>query len=368
MKKKMLVSIGIFAVIFILMLTLFLSGKLTAGKTAKASVIPKYLKNYTSEEEYLFALRQEDFETLVEEIKAIDPSQPYSTLTYYAAVLQEKCADVSEETLRELYHSAGNAVYFKMLLLEIYGNGKRPILLDYDMLEEELLDSQTPPALQAGILDYLSHPQTYGESDQFLVTLGDLLNTAKDETLRSNTLKEIFYRDPETAIKTIDAYLEKYEGGALEGNIRTALSLKGESLKNGSEEEISGFLSLCDEILQKTSDVDAICAALLPIHTRDVLLYILNNEKIDSVMKGNFVYHNYEILSEIAKEPVTEETVRTITYAMQQTPLLEMEPDINTMIQSNADFFGQNTELLDLLNETLAFIKENGIHEWGIAS
>ena len=148
-----------------------------------------------SEEDLLSALRQMDLDTLVAEIKAAYPSKPYGALVYHAAVLQEKCAGLSEQDLRALYGDAGDAVYLKMLLLEIYGNGERPILLDYDMLEEELLDPQTNEALAAGILGYLSHPQTYGESERFISTLEKVLNTGS-ELLRSHARKELEAREP----------------------------------------------------------------------------------------------------------------------------------------------------------------------------
>ena len=328
-----------------------------------AAVTPKYPKDYASTQEYINVLREESFEDLVAEVNKIGTKCSYEDLTYYAQALQEKRAGISDAVLEELYFAKSSSLYLKRIILEFSMDENQPILLDFDRVSRDFLKEKDVEQRMM-ILSYLGSGCTYANDERYAELIGSMLSTEKDDIILSRLISSYYYIDKEKTISICNSILNNFNASEITYTQRQALTRIAWSLQDGTEEEIEKFILLCDDMLRKTGDADAVCYPLVETYQPAAVKYVLKNDKFDDMLKSGCVYKNYNALCKIANMPASEENYRLIAYAMRLTPLIEMEEQIDLMISNNKTFLNEHRELLQELNDAIAMIRQSGIHHW----
>ena len=260
--------------------------------TIAANPVPKLLENYRSEEELLSVLNGESFNDLSAEVNELGDKFEYGGLSYYAEALYGKIYTVSTKNLTDMITSKLNTVNLRCLLLELAGNEDKPILLDFETLKKQLVDSKNSTDYRVAILQYLNQYYTYGNTDQLTGTLEKLLDD-EDDFVASNALQALFYSNSEKALPFIDEILYSRSTSTGEKTLCRAIDLKAVFFsKEPNESELRRYIDFCNEMLDSKRNVGAVLYGLIDTNTFEAMRVVLNSDWSDDIMKTYCVYNN----------------------------------------------------------------------------
>ena len=326
-----------------------------------ANPIPKYLENYASEEELMSVLDGESFDDLTDEINAMGDETEYGSLAYYAQALYNKIYDISATNLTRIIVSPTTVNNLKYLILELAGSEFDPILLDFDLLYEEMMDTKNASSYRVNILLYLNQYYTYADESRLKDAFAVLAYDADDRVAAAG-IQALYYSGSEAAMPIIDSML--YDDSIPKGKktMNRLISSKAADLaKTKDKEETEKYIGFCQELLDNNQYVGAVLYALIDVHTMEAVEIVLNSDKADYLIKHYCISNDYSCMSEwFVNGEISVEKCNTYLEYLSYFPAKQALPDIQKVLEEHADFFAENVELRETFKLTIKDIENKG--------
>jgi hypothetical protein len=327
---------------------------------------PKLLRNYSSEEELLSELNNEEFEQLKDEVNEAGDKYEYSELAYYAYAIKEKIREIPGDVITGLVTSKINAKNLRYMLLDVCDNESSPILLDYDKLVKMLLDPEEDSSLRSAVIVYLNQPYTYEKQEGFSDILYALCFD-EDDKVSEIALQGLYSNDRQMAVPIIKTILydkpEKFAPKAFNRAITymaRELTYYSSDYEDGKESE--RYLDLCKSLLDENRCVMVVTDALMDMQTPEQTVFVLKHPNVDDLTKLYCVFHNYYQLREwVFEGGVTAEKAEFYIDCLNYFPINQAISDLEMFLADAPTLFGERTEeMSEKISEMIDEIEENG--------
>ena len=353
MKKKILI---IFVSIFA-MLVMAISFMLSIA----ANPVPKLLGNYNSEVELTEQLDSESFEQLTGEINELGDEFPYESLGYYASALYKKIHNISINTLTNVITAGKSANNLKCLLLDLCCDENKPVLLDYDKLVADLIDSTKDSNYRASILLYLNQDYTYGSKKE-LQDIYVSLVADEDDNIAATALQALYYSNVKKAAPVIDSIL--YDDTEKYGTKTVCRAIDLESVRiatSGNKEQIKKYTSQCIELIENKEYTSAVLYGLIDAKDIEAMKIVMDCEEADKVIKTYCVYNDYSVLEKwFTNSAITEENINFFLECMDNFHVKQALSILENLLESENPIVSENPEIYGRIAKTIEIIKKEG--------
>ena len=325
---------------------------------------PKLLRNYSSEEELLSELNNEDFEQLKDEVNEAGDKYEYSELAYYAYAIKEKIREIPGDVITGLVTSKINAKNLRYMLLDVCDNESSPILLDYDKLVKMLLDPEEDSSLRSAVLIYLNEPYTYAYQDGFSDILYSLCFD-EDELISEFALQGLYGYHREKALPVIKTILYENPEKFGEKVVNRAITYMALDIRDYPDEytdktEEKNYFDFCYKMLDENKYSSVILDAFVDMNTPESTVFVLKNSLTDDLSKTYCVCHNYFSLRDwVFEDGVTFEKTEFFLDCLSYYHANQAVSDLELILADAPTLFGEKSEemsekiktMIDEINE-----------------
>ena len=326
----------------------------------KWSVMENELLSLDTEEEIISYFQNKDFDELIFEMNLFNDDLTEPALIYPATALLEKAKDISpEKIIREIKNEKNNESV-RITLIQINS------ALGNEAINDELLpllynDNTSIDIKRNILLDSSLNEELYEE-----VAIGE------DSELAFHALLQLELVAPEKASAISNAFISNFNG-KVTPQLRASIMEKGRSLRNNStDEDITAFIKLCDEILKSTTKTkneysddslvaDTIIFALSETRSKEGISYIIANEEIDDITKSGSIDENALVLKEMLAGLPSKKDVEIVVKAMNIHPIIEIAPALEDLMKIKKQNPGFETLELSRIETAIQNIVDEGV-------
>ena len=272
------------------------------------------------------------------------PSFEEMDLEVYAAMV-DRVSDLSADEFAELLEDNLDSA---VLTRAFISAAEEACIEIPDALMLRLLESDLAYEVRLEALFYCS-----SSSKDYTEILADLTD---DPELASFALRELYQKDPDRALEIADAVIAEYNG-SYDVRLMGALHVKQYYLhENGTDEEIAGYIELCDDVIKGCKkDDESVRTVLLDligsIDSRRGLEYIIDND--DYAEKTKMAWYNSNTVTAILNGAPDEASIKLVFRALEKDLSGNFETLLRDNLSNNTEFYAVHPELAEKAQKIL---------------